>query len=157
MPRRLPRITRRLAPIELCSATEFTLTHWWIIPGIHPRDTNAWRQLWRQHRATILARWIECCPGTRPLACYATGEIPLPPLVGKPSEFSRVDILPDGTLLQENRFYDEPEHLAELGIVDDEEWNRYVDQVDRLGGKNAEGGGWYHGCEYRPVSRDGEE
>lgn len=150
MPRRLPRCQKR-SETKLNGVYEGELVHWlgWGIAGISP-DRDGLARLWRQHRETIMPAWLRSCPGVRPWVCYVLGELPPPPLVRPPREFSSQTParLPDGGLLHEHRCYDEPEYLRSIGEVDAAEWRRYLRHRDELGSS------WYAGCRYESVAAD---
>lgn len=150
MPRRLPRCRRRSETL-LNSVMEKELTLWlgWHISGISP-DRDGLARLWRQHRETIMPAWLKSCPGVRPWVCYALGELPPPPLVRPPREYSDAPFrLADGGLLHEFRCYEEAEYLRSIGEVKAAEWRRYLRQRDELGDA------WYPGSTYAVVSDRG--
>ena len=150
MPRRLPRCRRRSETV-LNSVIEKELTLWlgWHIPGISP-DREGLARLWRQHRETIMPAWLRSCPGVRPWVCYVVGELPPPPLVRPPLEYSYSRfMLADGSLPHASDRYEEAEHLRSIGEVKPAEWRRYLRHREELGH------GWYPGCSYEVVSERG--
>jgi hypothetical protein len=145
----MPRCRRRSETL-LTGFHEYELTSWlgWHIPGLSP-DRDGLARLWRQHRETIMPAWLRSCPGVRPWVCYVVGELPPPPLVKPPREFSTAPArLPDGGLLHEWHCYAEPEHLRSIGEVDAAEWRRYLKQREELGYR------WYPRCQYESVAVD---
>ena len=72
--------------MELETPVEWSLVFWkgLGIPGLgcdSPEDLAA---AWFTHRDKILPHFTKQCPGLRPFAMFATGEIELPPRVEKP-------------------------------------------------------------------------
>jgi hypothetical protein len=91
---------------------------------------------WARWRDEITARWVEAFPGSRPMAAYILGEIepptwqhklpglrhPMRPIAGV-----EVRIADRGW----HRTYEELVHLDQLGLIDDDEWNRAIERLDR--------------------------
>lgn len=69
-----------------------------LIPSSQFRNLEAMRAVWVRHRDRILPHYIACRPGTRPLAMYALGELPLPPLKHEPREHAMQTTIGDRTV-----------------------------------------------------------
>ena len=127
MPRvRKPKCRSRTSAMTLDSSVEWSLCFWKGIQvdGMGADTPEALRVAWNVHKGDILNRFIEQCPGMRPYALYATGQIALPEMVCDPYP----NDIPHRTaagLVHETRCYGGYlglfEHLCSLGIVPDEE------------------------------------
>lgn len=90
---------------------------------------------WARWGEEITRRWVDAFPGSRPMAAYMLGEITPPtwmhelPALRKPLRAIReldIELLDIGWHL----FLPEAEHLADIGVVDDEEWDRAVARLE---------------------------
>lgn len=154
MPRRaVTKCTRRNAGDRLEETDECCLTQG------HCFGVEAWEhslksraefvRLWGLWRAELIGRWSVGWPGSRPIGCYLAGEIRPPdwrheiPALRHPVRIGREVVIED---LAWHGGWIELDHLVELGLVDDDE---YEAAVERLGGPDAR----YQG-RYRPLADD---
>jgi hypothetical protein len=138
MPRRtVQKCTRRHAgetidlPDELCLmfGHAFGITEW-----EKPLQSRAdFSRLWSRCGDEITKRWIEAYPGSRPAGCYLAGQIQppdwkheLPPL-RSPVKLGREVVIEDRAW---QRREIELDHLVELGIVDDDEYQAAIERLD---------------------------
>lgn len=106
------------------------------------RTLDDWQRHWSRWRDTIMPKVLEHRPGTRPLACYVTGEIPARPVVIEPplshNWFKLYVPASNGTGAWH---YDYPEpymrhevqYLRSLGVVDAAEYRRWRLWMNRGG------------------------
>lgn len=82
MPRSLPKCRAKSAT-ELDLGTELSLVYWGapLLPGIGCKTLAELRAAWRRYGQTITEHFIRQLPGQRPFGAYASGEIPLPPVM----------------------------------------------------------------------------
>ena len=99
------------------------------------RSLDDWHRLWAQWRDTIMPKVLEHRPGTRPFACYVTGEIPARPVLqGPPVNHCYFKLYVPGRNGTGQWHHDypepwmqsEPDYLYDIGVVGDEEWRRHV-------------------------------
>ena len=120
----------------LCSEIEETLLrgHGLLGTALELRTLDDWKLWWSKWRATIMPKALEHRPGTRPVACYITGEIPMRPVLREPPlshGFLKLYVpARDGTGVWLHD-YPEPfmqaevDYLFDLGIVDAAELKRH--------------------------------
>ena len=120
----------------LCSEVEETLLRGEGLLGtaLELRTLQDWKLWWTKWRETIMRKSLEHRPGSRPVACYVTGEIPLRPVLSEPPLSNNLLKLyvpaRDGTGVW-LRDYPEPfmqaeaDYLFDLGVVDADEMKRY--------------------------------
>ena len=138
MPRAVARIRKRWSEGTdvLCSEVEETLLRGRGVLGvaIELRTVEDWQRCWEKWRSTIMPKALEHFPGSRPVACYVTGEIPMRPVVVDPplshNWFRHYLPSRNGTGLwlcdyPEPYMQAEVNYLTDLGIVDDEEFRRH--------------------------------
>jgi hypothetical protein len=100
------------------------------------RDVSMWAREWRECRDRILPKFIAAFPGRRPAAAYITGEIPLRPMqrplpLASSLRHTRCVYVNCGDTgftyadLPEPYQRDEALHLADVGLVSDDELRRY--------------------------------
>jgi hypothetical protein len=102
--------------------------------AIQLRTLEDWQRLWRQWRGVVMPKVLKHMPGTRPFACYVTGEIPARPVVVEPpmmnGYFKLYVPANNGT---GTWHYDYPEpyqrneakYLFGLGVIDADEMKRH--------------------------------
>jgi hypothetical protein len=121
----------------LCSEVEESLLFGYgcIGTAIELRTLEDWRRYWSQWRDTIMPKVIEHRPGTRPFACYVTGEISARPVLQQPpldnGYFKLYVPASNGTGQWHYRYpepwmRDETRYLRDLGVVDGAEWQRHL-------------------------------
>jgi hypothetical protein len=125
MPRRtVTKCSRRNGGDRLDTTDELVLV-WGHAFGVadweRPLQSRAdFMRLWSRWGAELTRRWIEFCPGSRPLGCYLAQEIE-PPTWRHELKPLRHPVRIGGVVVIEDRAWQgrEPEldHLAELGIV----------------------------------------
>jgi len=102
--------------------------------AIELRTLDDWKRHWARWRDTIMPKALEHCPGTRPLACYVTGEIPTRPVLRQPPlthHYFKVYVPGVNGAGEWHCYYPEPfmqcetEYLSDLGIVDAAERKRW--------------------------------
>jgi hypothetical protein len=120
----------------LCSEIEETLLRGEGLLGtaLELRTLDDWKLWWTKWRKTIMAKSLEHRPGSRPVACYVTGEIPLRPVLSEPplsNGYLKLYVpARDGTGVW-LRDYPEPfmqaevDYLFDLGVVDAAELKRH--------------------------------
>lgn len=110
----------------------------WGDSTIRLRWREDWVEVWGRWREVILPKVIAYRPGTRPFAAYAAGEIAEREVVVPPPlsvDWFRVYVPSrDGSGAWHCRYpapYQRPEveHLRDLGIVDDDEYDRHREWV----------------------------
>ena len=139
MPRAVARIRKRWTEgtVVLCSEVEETLLRGQGTLGvaIELRTLDDWRHWWSTWRDTIMPKAAEHFPGSRPVACYVTGEIPMRPVVVDPplshNWFRHYIPGRDGTGVwlcnyPEPYMQAEVAYLRDLGIVDAAEYRRHL-------------------------------
>lgn len=98
---------------------------------------DGWRRAWGEHRDIIEPKAREYLPGRRAWARYVCGELPAPPLLREPPlshDFYREWIAGTGkfwTQYPEPWQRNETAWLVELGEVDAEEHERYLERLRR--------------------------
>jgi hypothetical protein len=133
VPRRTVTKCTRRAAAELAQTDELCIArgHCFGVSGWErPLASRAeFVRLWRRWGDEITERWIDAYPGSRPLAAYVLGEIPAPawthelPALREPVTLERVVVIEDrGWHRQEI----EVDHLADLGVIDDDEHDRAI-------------------------------
>lgn len=138
MPRAVARICKKYVEgtTVLCSEVEETLLRGQGVLGvaIELRTLDDWRHWWGTYRATIMPKALEYFPGSRPTACYVTGEIPLRPVLTEPplshNWFKHYIPGRDGTGVwlcdyPEPYMQREVDYLRDLGIVSANEYRRH--------------------------------
>lgn len=139
MPRRVaPKCARRNTPADQLDQTvELNLVWGECFGPWDLRSRADFARPWSIWRDEITRRWIEGFPGSRPMAAYILGEIappvwkPGPPLHWRPlRQIEGVDVVMPGNW---HKQYPELLHLDELGLVDDDEWNRAIERLDSEG------------------------
>jgi len=138
MPRAPARIRKRWSEgtVVLCSEIEETLLRGRGVLGvaIELRTVEDWRHWWATWRETMIPKALEHFPGSRPTACYVTGEIPLRPVLTEPplshNWFRHYIASRNGTGLwlcdyPEPFMQAEVNYLRDLGIVSDDEYRRH--------------------------------
>jgi hypothetical protein len=136
MPRRtVNRCQRRGARGTIRTTTECDLI-WGHVFGVAAWEMHTLREIaaeWRTWGDEITARWIAAYPGSRPFALYVLGQIPPCPWRHewpacrrplRPIEGCTV-VIPDAAWHNMPR---ELEHLVELGIVDEDEYQAAVER-----------------------------
>ena len=102
------------------------------------RGVQHWRFEWDRWRATIMPKALRYRPGVRPFALYVIGEIPRRPLWKTPPAFGCefVDVADGGGATVRHWVglpaeYQQPEaeYLRDLGIVDEDEFQRHLEWV----------------------------
>lgn len=102
--------------------------------AIELRTLDDWRRVWGQWRSVVMPKVIEHRPGTRPFACYVTGEIPARPVLQQPplenGYFKLYVPASNGTgtwhyTYPEPFMQDEARYLRDAGIIDAEEYRRH--------------------------------
>lgn len=153
MPRRVvTKCQRRGTPadqLDRCVEMNLTDGHAFGPWDIHTRSEFA--RPWAVWRDEITRRWVAAFPGSRPLAAYILGEIEPPPWR---AEFRQPMRRIDGVEVRMpghnyHKQLAELEHLDELGLIDDDEWEL---AVQRLAGPEAT----YHG-RYRSIADDQDD
>lgn len=106
-------------------------------------------KLWARWGDELSARWAEAYPGSRPLTAYLVGRIQ-PPAWRHENPAIRHPVVVEGEVVLDDRAWHcrevELDHLVELGLVDDAE---YEAAVERLDGPEPTAG-----YRYRALSRD---
>jgi hypothetical protein len=137
MPRRnAPRCGRRtVAANSLDQLVEHNLCHGDCF-GFADLTTRAeFARPWAMFGEEITARWIEAFPGSRPMAAYILGEIEPPPWAHdlpalrhplRPIRGVEI-VMPDTAW---HRRLPEVEHLAALGLLDDQEHEAAIERLD---------------------------
>jgi len=139
MPRTARRIRKRFIDGEtevLGYELERSLLHGFgcIGTAIELRTLDDWQRHWARWRDTIMPKALEHCPGTRPLACYVTGEIPARPVLTQPplsNNYFKLYVPGRNGTGEWHHDYPEPymqreaDYLRDLGIVDADEMRRY--------------------------------
>jgi hypothetical protein len=105
------------------------------------KTRDEWQHAWGRYREIILPKVIEHRPGTRPIAMYATGEIPPREIaIQLPRDHGwwSVDVRDrDGSITTHYLNVPPPfmrpqvQHLRALGIVDGEEYRRHREWMKR--------------------------
>lgn len=90
-------------------------------------------RLWGRWGAEIARRWIAAYPGSRPLGCYLAGEIE-PPAWRHENPVLRHPVSVGGVVVLDDRAWHcremELDHLVELGLVDDDEYEAAIERLD---------------------------
>ena len=147
MPRTPARIRKRFIEGEtevLDWEIEETLVHGVPLvfgPPCRFKTHDEWAREWNRYREIVLPKVIEYCPGSRPFAMYATGEIPpreLAMQLPQPNGWWTVDVRgANGSLtthylnVPEPWMRSEAKHLHRLGVIDDDELRRHREWVKR--------------------------
>lgn len=76
----------RESALGLDAPTEWSLVYWQGlgVEGMGCDSPDDMAAAWTTHRDRILPHFNKQCPGLRPFAMFALGEVPLPPMVHKP-------------------------------------------------------------------------
>ena len=97
------------------------------------RSRADFARLWSRWGDEITRRWIEAYPGSRPAGCYLAGDIQPPawkhelqPL-RSPVRLGREVVIEDRAWQRREA---ELDHLVELGIVDDDEYQAAIERLD---------------------------
>lgn len=102
--------------------------------AIQLRTLDDWKRLWSQWRGVVMPKVLEHMPGTRPFACYVTGEIPARPVVQQPpmqNGFFKLYVPASNGTGQWHYCYPEPyqqdeaAYLYDLGVIDKAELKRH--------------------------------
>ena len=165
MPRKKRRCKER-SSTRLDLLLEMNLVQWSpMIPGTEFGDIADMRSAWLQHGDRILARHIECLPGSRPAAMYFLQLIELPPVVNPARADDTAVRWGDKTYLPRWRYFGcstgtddhyqggeawgELQWLHKIGVVDDTEYARALPAADdRFYDPDRP---WRH---YEPLSHD---
>ncbi len=125
MPRRTAQKCSRRHAGQRLDATDELVLVWGHAFGVadweRPLQSQGdFMRLWGRWGAKLTSRWIELCPGSRPIGCYLAHEIE-PPAWRHELKPLRHPVRIGGVVVIEDRAWQgrEPEldHLAELGIV----------------------------------------
>jgi hypothetical protein len=139
MPRRtVQKCGRRGAAGDRLDLTDELCLVWGHAFGVHdwerPLASQAdFSRLWSRWGDEITRRWIEAYPGSRPAGCYLAGQIQPPTWKHElqplrwPVKLGREVVIEDRTWQGHEV---ELDHLVELGIVDDEEYQAAVERLD---------------------------
>ena len=139
MPRRTaPRCRRRGARGTLETTVECCLVwgHCFDVDEWQLRGVTDYAAHWAQWSDEITRRWREAVPGSRPMAAYILAEIP-PPTWQHDDPIFRHPLRPiDGcAILVPDRTWhtreQELEHLDELGLIDDDEYEAALARLAR--------------------------
>ncbi len=112
----------RESAMELETPVEWSLVFWkgLGIPGLgcdSPEDLAA---AWFTHRDRILPHFTKQCPGLRPFAMFALGEVELPPRIEKPYP-NDVPFMSSVGAIYEERVYGGyqtiSQHLEKIGVL----------------------------------------
>lgn len=137
MPRRsVTRCERRaVAADQLDALVEWNLTRGDGFGAFDLESRAEFARPWAVWGDEITRRWSEAFPGSRPMAAYILGQITPPtwmhelPALRKPLRAIRgldIELLDIGW----HRFLPEAEHLADIGIIDEEEWDRAIARLE---------------------------
>lgn len=139
MPRRtVQKCSRRHAAGDRLDQTDELCLVWGHCFGIRdwerPLQSRAeFTRLWSRWGAEISRRWSSVYPGSRAAGCYLAGEIRPPawqddnPVFRRPVKLGGVVVIPDRCWHCREI---ELNHLVELGLVDDAEYEAAVERLD---------------------------
>lgn len=89
--------------------------------------------LWSRWGAELTRRWSQAYPGSRPIGCYLAGEIE-PPAWRHENQALRHPVRVGGVVVLDDRAWHcqeiELDHLVELGLVDDAEYEAATERLD---------------------------